>query len=72
MKKLFIPILLGLVAFKSVAQDDNTGIENRVITTGVPFSLIAADPRAAGMGDIGVVTSADAFSQKWNPEKYAF
>lgn len=72
MKKLFIPILLGLVAFKSVAQDDNTGIENRVITTGVPFILIAADPRAAGMGDIGVVTSADAFSQQWNPAKYAF
>jgi len=34
--------------------------------------LIAADPRAAGMGDIGVVTSADAFSQQWNPAKYAF
>jgi hypothetical protein len=64
--------LLGLVAFKSVAQEDNTGIENRVITTGVPFVLIAADPRAAGMGDIGVVTSADAFSQQWNPAKYAF
>ncbi|HET8803725.1 MAG TPA: type IX secretion system outer membrane channel protein PorV [Aequorivita sp.] len=71
MKKLFIPILLGLVAFKSTAQD-NTGIENRVITTGVPFVLIAADPRAAAMGDIGVVTSADAFSQQWNPAKYAF
>ncbi len=72
MKKLFIPILLGLVAFKSIAQEDNTGIENRVITTGVPFVLIAADPRAAGMGDMGVVTSADAFSQQWNPAKYAF
>lgn len=72
MKKIFIPILLTLVAFKSVAQEDNTGIENRVITTGVPFVLIAADPRAAGMGDIGVVTSADAFSQQWNPAKYAF
>ena len=75
MKKLFIPILLGLVAFKSVAQEGdtgNTGIENRVITTGVPFMLISADPRSAGMGDIGVVTSADAFSQQWNPAKYAF
>lgn len=75
MKKLFIPILLILVAFKGMAQDpgnDNTGIENRVITTGVPFILIAADPRSGGMGDIGVVTSADAFSQQWNPAKYAF
>lgn len=71
MKKLIIPILLGLIAFKSNAQD-NTGIENRVITTGVPFILIAADPRAAAMGDLGVVSSADAFSQQWNPAKYAF
>ncbi|PHR15096.1 MAG: hypothetical protein COA40_02860 [Aequorivita sp.] len=75
MKKLIIPILLSFVAFKGMAQEpgnDNTGIENRVITTGVPFILIAADPRAAGMGDIGVTTSADAFSQQWNPAKYAF
>jgi len=67
MKKLFIPILLSLVALKGMAQDDR-----RVITTAVPFVLIAADPRAAGMGDIGVTTSADAFSQQWNPAKYAF
>src|SRR5690606_12957791 len=71
MKKLFIPILIGLVAFKSMAQQDD--IENfNPITTGVPFILIGADPRSGGMGDIGVVTSADAFSQQWNPAKYAF
>ena len=44
----------------------------RVITTGVPFILIAADARAAGLADQGVATSADAFSQQWNPAKYAF
>ena len=44
----------------------------RVITTGVPFLLIAADARAAGLADQGVATSADAFSQQWNPAKYAF
>ncbi|HAT66538.1 MAG TPA: hypothetical protein DCS66_18405, partial [Flavobacteriaceae bacterium] len=38
----------------------------------VPFVLIAGDPRSAGMGDIGVVSSADAFSQQWNSAKYAF
>lgn len=70
MKKIFIPILIGLIAFKTSAQNDNT--DQRVITTGVPFLLIAADARAAGMGDIGVTTSADAFSQQWNPAKYAF
>ena len=45
---------------------------SRVITTGVPFLLIAADARAAGMGDQGVATRPDAYSQQWNPAKYAF
>ncbi|QAA81743.1 type IX secretion system outer membrane channel protein PorV [Aequorivita sp. H23M31] len=75
MKKVIIPILLGLVAFKASAQETvivPNANDSRVITTGVPFVLIAADPRAAGMGDIGVTTSADAFSQQWNPAKYAF
>ena len=46
--------------------------DSRVITTAVPFLLIASDARAAGMGDIGVATSADAYSQQWNPAKYGF
>lgn len=75
MKKVIIPILLGLFAFQAHSQETiitPNGNDSRVITTGVPFILIAADPRAAGMGDIGVTTSADAFSQQWNPAKYAF
>lgn len=67
MKKLFIPLFVGLFAFKAMAQEST-----RVITTAVPFLQIAADPRAGGMGDIGVTTSSDAFSQQWNPAKYAF
>lgn len=46
--------------------------ESRVITTGVPFLLITPDARAAGMGELGVATSPDAFAQQWNPAKYAF
>ncbi|MCB0465312.1 MAG: type IX secretion system outer membrane channel protein PorV, partial [Aequorivita sp.] len=70
MKKLLIPVLICLVGFKTMAQND---IENfNPITTGVPFMLIGADPRSGGMADIGVTTSADAFSQQWNPAKYAF
>ncbi|MBO3099815.1 type IX secretion system outer membrane channel protein PorV [Gelidibacter pelagius] len=45
---------------------------SRVITTGTPFLLIAGDARAAAMGDMGVATSVDAFSQHWNQSKYAF
>lgn len=46
--------------------------DTRVITTGVPFLLITSDARAASMGDMGVATSVDGFSQQWNPSKYAF
>ena len=46
--------------------------QENVITTGVPFLLVAADARSAGMADNGVATSADSFSQQWNPAKYAF
>ena len=75
MKKLFIPILIGLVALQAHSQETiivPNSNDSRVITTGVPFILIGGDPRSGGMGDIGVVTSADAFSQQWNPAKYAF
>jgi hypothetical protein len=46
--------------------------DSRVITTGVPFILIASDARAAALGDMGVATSVDTYSQQWNPSKYAF
>lgn len=71
MKKVLISVLLVLVTFNLTAQSDPTA-NQRVITTAVPFVLIAADARAAGMADIGVTTSADAFSQQWNAAKYAF
>lgn len=65
MKKLILPVLLCFVV-KLTAQQERT------ITTAVPFLNIAADARSAGMGDMGVATSVDAFSQQWNPAKYAF
>ncbi|MBT8283891.1 MAG: type IX secretion system outer membrane channel protein PorV [Flavobacteriaceae bacterium] len=65
MRKLTGLILL-LCAGNLLAQQE------RVITTAVPFLTIAADARAAGMGDMGVATSTDAFSQQWNPAKFAF
>jgi len=76
MKKLFIITLISLITGKVSAQVTTAIFPNsedsRVITTGVPFLLIAADPRAAGLADMGVATSADAFSQQWNPSKAAF
>lgn len=66
MKKIIFAALCLFGAQMAKAQDQ------RVITTGVPFLLIAADARAAGMGDQGVGTSADVYSMQWNPSKYAF
>jgi len=70
MRKITI-LFLG-VAILSNLQGYSQEEKDRVITTAVPFLLIAADARAAGMGDQGVATSSDAFSQQWNPAKYAF
>ncbi len=41
-----------------------------VITTAVPFLMIAPDARAGAMGDAGVSTAPDVFSMHWNPAKY--
>ncbi len=67
MKKIILLALCMLGVQFAKAQDNN-----RAITTGVPFLLIAADARAAGMADQGVATSTDTYSQQWNPAKYAF
>lgn len=66
MKKIALLLILLTAQFINAQQD------SRVITTGVPFLLVAADARSAGMADQGVATSPDAFSQQWNPAKYAF
>ncbi|HLA55326.1 MAG TPA: type IX secretion system outer membrane channel protein PorV [Flavobacterium sp.] len=65
MKKFSILVLCLFFLQISKAQD-------RVITTGVPFLLVAADARSAGMADQGVATTPDAYSQQYNPAKYAF
>ena len=66
--------LVALFSTKTTAQTTTVipNQDSRVITTGVPFILIASDARAAGMGDMGVATSVDTYSQQWNPSKYAF
>ena len=67
MKKIALLLTISVLSQFVKAQE-----VDRVITTGVPFLLIAADARSAGMGDIGVATSADAYSQQYNPAKFAF
>lgn len=66
MKKTIIFILL-IFSFLGYSQK-----ERRVITTAVPFLMISSDARASGIGEQGVATSFDNFSQHWNPSKYVF
>jgi hypothetical protein len=68
MKKIAALLICTFASQFLLAQEDN----RRVITTGVPFLLVAADARSAGMGDTGVATAPDTYSQQWNPAKYAF
>lgn len=66
MKKVIAGCLILFAGF-SFGQD----ISNPILT-GAPFLRIAPDARAGGLGDMGAATSPDAFSQYWNPAKYAF
>lgn len=67
-KKLLLTLGLGLsvTAFAQNLEDI------RPVLTGAPFLRISPDARAGGMGDQGVATSSDAFSQFWNAAKYPF
>lgn len=64
-KKLFLGLSIGIGSL-AMAQSTNP------VLTGAPFLKISPDARAGGLGDQGVATSADAFSQFWNASKYPF
>lgn len=65
-KRNYIVTVLLITSHLLFSQD------RRVITTAVPFLMISADARASGLGEQGVATTPDAFSQHWNPSKYVF
>ena len=63
--------MTGVIA-KAQMQETGQDLDYNVISTAVPFMIIAPDARSAGMGDLGVSTSPDVYSMHWNPAKYAF
>ncbi|NDV78161.1 type IX secretion system outer membrane channel protein PorV [Dysgonomonas sp. 511] len=67
LKKVLLVNICALSAFTVAAQDDINPI-----LTAVPSLSIAPDARGGGMGDAGVATAPDVYSQHWNPAKYAF
>ena len=71
--KIVTLIIFSLYAINSWAQGGLSGQDSsrRVITTAVPFMVVAPDARAGAMGDVGVATSPDANSVHWNVSKLA-
>lgn len=74
-KKLFLSLtLLGFISIASAqtSKPNYIGQDLNTVTTAVPFLMIAPDARGGALGDAGVSSTPDAFSQHWNPAKFAF
>ncbi|MBQ2852661.1 MAG: type IX secretion system outer membrane channel protein PorV [Bacteroidales bacterium] len=71
---VFVMIItaMNLKAQNKVDKVLGQNLDYNVISTAVPFMMIAPDARSSAMGDIGVSTSPDVYSMHWNPAKYAF
>lgn len=65
-------LMAGVIAKAQQGYVTGQGLDYNVISTAVPFMIIAPDARSAAMGDLGVSTSPDVYSMHWNPAKYAF
>ena len=74
MKKIIAFTLSLLLCSIQALQADDWGTKNQFnpVQTGVSSLSIAPDSRGGGMGDVGVATDADVYSQHWNPAKYPF
>jgi len=68
----FLFFAVSSLSAQEFDPDNPTAPYLNTITTAAPFLLIAPDSRAGGMGDMGVATSADNYSQHHNPAKYVF
>ena len=70
LKLAAVVILIGgTTMVKAQSISDKT---NNVVTTAVPMLRISPDARSTGMGETGIATSADAYSNFWNLGKTPF
>lgn len=72
---LFVGLSILSSSIQAQTPDELLGkdISNKnYISTAMPILLIAPDARSAGMGDVGVASTPDAYSSHWNNAKYAF
>ena len=71
-KGIIVAALITALSIPAKAADENAANQFNPVQTGVTSLNIAPDARGAAMGDLGVATEPDAYSQYWNPSKYAF
>ncbi|APG60344.1 type IX secretion system outer membrane channel protein PorV [Christiangramia salexigens] len=64
---IFLGLLIALSGLSAKSQE-----LVRPVITGAPFLQVVPDARAGGMGETGVATLSDAFSQFHNPAKFLF
>lgn len=65
---LAVALLLSTGAMRGQDKKNMFNPERSAVTS----LTIAPDARAGSMGDVGVATEADVYSQYWNPAKYPF
>src|ERR1035437_4886284 len=71
-EKIALVVLLIALSGNTILFSQQSSGQLNAIQTVVPFLTIAPDSRAGAMGDAGVATSPDVYSNQWNPSKYAF
>ncbi|MFD1629083.1 type IX secretion system outer membrane channel protein PorV [Pseudopedobacter beijingensis] len=72
-KKNFMLAMCFFAGFKAThAQTSSDGRTGNIISTAVPFLLVAPDARSGAMGETGAATTPDISSTHWNPSKLAF
>lgn len=52
-------------------KSESGGVKRNILHPAVPLLSIAPDSRSSAMGDAGVASLPDVFSQHWNSAKYA-
>src|SRR5665811_2437339 len=71
-EKVALVVLVIALSGKTMLFSQQSSGQLNAIQTVVPFLTIAPDSRAGAIGDAGVATTPDVYSQHWNPAKYAF
>ena len=66
--RILTALLMVVMLLPIYAQEQQMNF----VETGVTSLSIAPDARAGALGDVGVATEPDVFSQYWNPAKYPF